>query len=107
MQLSMTMNFTAVILLAAALFCIGLYGAISRKSAVEILMALEMMGMAITINLIAIGRYVSPNPLDSWFFAVFLMVIAAAEAGIGLALTIALYRRSRTGEVDELDKLKG
>jgi len=103
----LTVNFTAVILLAAALFCIGLYGALSRKSAVGILMSLEMMGMAVAINLITIGRFVSPHPLDSWFFAVFLMVIAAAEMGIGLALTIALYRRSHTSEVDELDRLKG
>jgi len=103
----MTVNFTAVILLAAALFCIGLYGALARRSAVGILMSLELMGMAVTINLITLGRYVSPHPLDSWFFAVFLMVIAAAEIGIGLALSIALYRRSHTSEVDELDQLKG
>ncbi|MCL2332465.1 MAG: NADH-quinone oxidoreductase subunit NuoK [Actinomycetia bacterium] len=105
MQLSV--NFTAVILLAAALFCIGLFGALSRKSALGILMSLEMMGMAIAINLITLGRFVSPHPLDSWFFTVFLMVIAAAEIGIGLALIVALYRRSRTSEVDELDQLKG
>lgn len=103
----MTVNFMAVILLAGALFCIGLYGALTRKSAVGILMSLELMGMAVTINLITLGRYVTPHPLDSWFFAVFLMVIAAAEIGVGLALVIALYRRSRTSEVDELNQLKG
>jgi NADH-quinone oxidoreductase subunit K len=106
-MMSLTVNFTAVILLAAALFCIGLYGALARKSAVGILMSLEMMGMAVAVNLIALGRFVSPDPLGSWFFTVFLMVIAAAEVGIGLALTIALYRRSHTSEVDDVDELKG
>jgi len=105
--MSWTVDFTAVLLLAAALFCIGLFGALSRKSAVGILMSLEMMGLAVIINLVTLGRFVTPHPLDSWFFAVFLMVIAAAEIGIGLALTIALYRRSHTSEVDELDRLKG
>ena len=106
-MLTMTVNFTAPILLAAALFCIGLYGALSRKSAVGILMSLELMSMAITINLITFGRFMSPDPSGSWFFTVFLMVVSAAEIGIGLALVVALYRRSRTSEVDELDQLKG
>ncbi|MCL2324276.1 MAG: NADH-quinone oxidoreductase subunit NuoK [Actinomycetia bacterium] len=105
--MQLTVNFSAVILLAVALFCVGLYGALARKSAIGILMSLEMMSMAVTINLITLGRFVSPHPLDSWFFTVFLMVISAAEVGLGLALTIALYRRSHTSEVDEVDELKG
>jgi len=105
--LTYSVNFTAPILLAAALFCVGLYGALVRKSAVGILMSLELMSMAVTINLIAFGRFASPHPLNSWFFTVFLMVISAAEIGIGLALVVALYRQSHTSEVDELDQLKG
>jgi len=103
----LTVSYTAVILLAAALFVIGLYGVLVRKSAIGILMSLELMSMAVMINLITFGRFLHPNPLNSWFFTVFLMVIVAAEIGIGLALVIAIYRSERTSEVDDLDRLKG
>jgi NADH:ubiquinone oxidoreductase subunit K len=105
--MNLTIGYSAVLLLAAALFVIGLYGALARTSAVGILMSLELMSMAITINLITLGRFVSPSQATSWFFTVFLMVISAAEIGMGLALVLAIYRRSHTSEVDELNELKG
>jgi len=103
----LTVNYTAVILLTAALFTIGLYGVLTRKSAVGILLALELMSMAAMINLITMGHFVHPNPLNSWIFTIFLMVIVASEVGIGLALIVAIYRSNETSEVDDLDQLKG
>ncbi|MCL2654907.1 MAG: NADH-quinone oxidoreductase subunit NuoK [Coriobacteriia bacterium] len=107
MHLNLAVNYTAVILLAAALFVIGLYGVLTRKSAIGILLSLELMSMAIMINLITMGHFVNPSPLNSWFFTIFLMVIVASEVGIGLALIIAIYRSNHTSEVDDLDRLKG
>jgi len=95
------------LLFAAALFAVGLYGAISRKAAVSILMSLEIMLFAITLNLIAFARFVPGAQPHAWFFTIFLMVLGAAEVAIGLSLVVALYRRSRTSKVDELRELKG
>ncbi|MDR1412806.1 MAG: NADH-quinone oxidoreductase subunit NuoK [Actinomycetes bacterium] len=98
----------ACLLLAAALFVVGLYGAISHDSAVGILMSLEIMAIAVSINLMAFARFAAPAEQAAlWFFAVFLMVITAAELGIGLALVVAIYRRARTSDVDDLHELRG
>ena len=93
--------------LAAVLFCIGLFGALSKKSAVMVLMSLELMTNAVNLNLVAISRFVTPASMTGQFFAAFIMVVAAAEIGLGLALVLALYRRTRTIELDRLDELKG
>jgi NADH-quinone oxidoreductase subunit K len=98
----------ACLLLSAALFATGLYGAIARQSAISILMSLEIMAIAITINLVAFSRFgAADSQANGWFFALFLMVISAAEIGIGLALSIAIYRRAHTSDVDDLHELKG
>jgi NADH-quinone oxidoreductase subunit K len=93
--------------LAAVLFCIGLFGALSKKSAVMVLMCLELMTNAVNVNLVAISRFVTPASLAGQFTAAFIMVVAAAEIGLGLALVLALYRRTRTIELDRLDELRG
>lgn len=103
----MQVGVDAFLLLAAALFSIGLYGAISKKSTIGVLMSLEIMSIAITLNFVTLNRFVTPGSMTGWFFAIFTMVTAAAEIGIGLALLIALYTRSRTAEVDDLTELKG
>ncbi len=89
------------------LFCIGLYGALSKKSAVMVLMSLELMTNAVNINLVAISRFVTPASLDRPVLRGLLMVVSAAEIGLGLALVLALYRRTRTIELDRIDELKG
>ena len=93
--------------LAAILFATGLYGALSKKSAVMVLMSLELMANAVNINLVAFSRFITPSALTGQVFALFGMVIAAAEVGLGLALVIALYRRTGTIELDRADELKG
>jgi len=96
-----------MLLFAAVLFAIGLYGALSRKEAINILMSLEIMMIAVSLNLMGMARFVPGLQVHAWFFTMFLMVIGAAEIGIGLALVVAIYRKARTSEVDDLRELKG
>lgn len=103
----MTVGVEVFLGLAAVLFALGLYGAISRRSAVMVLMSLELMANAVNINLIALSRFVTPVRLTGQMFAIFSMVVSAAEIGLGLALVLALYRRTRSVELDTLDRLKG
>jgi len=103
----MRIGLEAYLLLAAALFALGLYGAVSKKGAVQVLMSLELMSIAVDINLIAFSRFVTPALMTGQFFTVFVMVISAAEVGLGLALVLAIFRQSRSAEVTELSELKG
>jgi NAD(P)H-quinone oxidoreductase subunit 4L len=97
----------AFVMLAAVLFSLGLYGAVSKKATVQVLMSLELMAVAININLVALSRFVSPRTMDGLFFAVFSMVDSAAEVGLGLALVLAVYKCLHDSEVTGLSKLKG
>ena len=103
----MRVGLEAFLMLAAVLFSLGLYGAVSKKATVQLLMSLELMAIAVNINLVAFSRFVTPKTVDGWFFAVFTMVVSAAEVGLGLALILAIYRRSRGSEVTDLTELKG
>ncbi len=96
-----------VLTLAAALFCIGIYGAITRRNAVGVLMGVELMLNAVNINLVAFWRYLEPQLVAGQVFALFVVVVAAAEAAVGLALIISLYRARHTINVDEADTLRG
>lgn len=103
----MRVGLDAFLMLAAALFALGLYGAVSKKGAVQVLMSLELMAIAVNINLVAFSRFVTPVSMDGLFFTVFAMVVSAAEVGLGLALVLAIYRRARSSEVTGLNELKG
>ena len=103
----MTVGPHAFMALAAVLFTIGLFGALSKKSAVMVLMSLELMTNAVNLNLVAVSRFVTPESMAGQFAAAFIMVVAAAEIGLGLALVLALYRTRRTVELDHIDRLKG
>jgi NADH:ubiquinone oxidoreductase subunit K len=91
------------LIVAAALFCIGLYGALSRKNAIGVLMGIELMLNAVNVNLVAFWRYITPQALTGQVFAIFVITVAAAEAAVGLAIIIAAYRRRDTVIVEELD----
>jgi NADH-quinone oxidoreductase subunit K len=91
---------------AAALFSIGLYGVLSRRNAIAILMSIELMLNAVNINLVAFWRYQQPAELNGQVFALFVFVVAAAEAAVGLALIITIYRRHQSVVVDDVDLLK-
>ena len=94
------------LVVAAALFCVGLYGALARRNAVAILMSIELMLNAVNINLVAFWRYIAPQALLGQIFAIFVTTVAAAEAAIGLALIIAIYRHRKTIEIEEIDLMK-
>ncbi len=98
----------AYLVLAAFLFCCGFYGALVRRNAIAMLMAIELMLNAVNINLVAFWRY-GPNRADlaGQTFAVFVIAVAAAEVAVGLALIIAIYRSRQTVNLDEIDMLRG
>jgi len=104
----MTPTLTIFLVLSAALFCIGLLAALSRRHAIFILIGIELMLAAANINFVAFWRF-SPEPAQPTgvIVAIFSIAIAAAEAAVGLALVIAVYRHYRTTNVDKLDQLKG
>jgi len=96
------------LLLSALLFAIGLAGALTRRNAIMALIGIEMMLNAANLNFIAFWRY-GPNPeaLTGVMFVIFSIAIAAAEAAVGLALIIAIYRHYKTTNLDEMKGLKG
>ena len=79
------------LIVAAILFCIGIYGVLARRNAVGILMGVELMLNAVNINLVAFWRYLNPTDVTGQAFALFVLVVAAAEAVVGLALIISVY----------------
>ena len=92
----------------AGLFSIGTFGVLTRRNAVAVLMSVELMLNAVNINLVAFWRYNSllPQDVSGQAFAAFVFVVAAAEAAVGLAIIIAVYRNRRSVVVDEVDMLK-
>ena len=94
------------LILAAALFCIGLYGVLSRKNAIAILLGVELMLNAVNVNLVAFWRYLNPARMAGQAFAVIVFAVAAAEVAVGLALIISVYRRRKTVVADEIDLMK-
>lgn len=95
------------LLVAAAIFTIGVYGVLSRRTAVAILMSVELMLNAVIINLVAFWRYLTPENMSGQAFAAFVFVVAAAEAAVGLAIIIAVYRTRKSVVVDDVNLLKG
>ena len=91
---------------SAILFCMGLYGALSKRSAIAVMMCLELMANAVNINLIALARYVTPTAINGQFFAIFVMVVAAAEVGLGLAIVLSIYRQRSSIDVQKVNLLK-
>jgi NADH-quinone oxidoreductase subunit K len=94
------------LLLSAALLCIGIYGVLSRRNAVAILMGIELMLNAVNLNLVAFWRYLSPLVISGQVFAVMVFAVAASEAAVGLALIISIFRRRSTVVAEEIDLMK-
>jgi NADH:ubiquinone oxidoreductase subunit K len=92
--------------LAAILFAIGIFGVLTRRNAVGVLMSLELMFNAANINLATFNKYIGPENLTGQIFAAFVIVIAAAEAVVGLAIVLLLYRNWRGIEVDRINIMK-
>ena len=93
------------LLLAAALFCIGVYGVVARRNAVLVLMSIELILNAVNLNLLAFAM--RNGSADGHTFALYVIAVAAAEVGVGLALVLLIYRNRRTIALDDLSEMKG
>ncbi len=100
------LNPSYFIALSAALFAIGLYGVISRKNAIAVLISIELMLTAVNINLVAFNKFLTPEAFIGQIFAIFVITVAAAEVGLGLAIVIAIYRNRKSVDLDDFDWMK-
>ncbi len=94
------------LVLSAILFSLGIYGVLTRRNAVLILMSVELMLNAASINMVAFAAYTSPERFIGIIFAIFIITIAAAEVGLALAIILRIFRTRRTANVDEVAELK-
>ena len=99
------MYLSEFLLLAAFLFCTGVYGVLARKNGVLVLMSIELILTAVNINLIAFGAF--HNDIAGQIFALFVIAVAAAEVGVGLAIVLLIYRNLHSIDLDKVDRLRG
>lgn len=95
------------LVLAAGLFALGLFGVLSRRNAISVLMGIELMLNGVSVNFLAFARHWGWATLDGPVFAVFVITVAAAEVAVALAIIITLYRRLRTSDPEAAADLKG
>ncbi len=99
------MQLNEFLILSAFLFCTGIYGVLARRNGVLVLMSVELMLNAVNINLIAFAAFT--KNVSGQVFALFVITIAAAEVGVGLAIVLLIYRNLKSPNLDEIDQLKG
>ncbi len=99
------MDLNYFLILSAFLFCVGVYGVLARKNGVLVLMSVELMLNAVSINLIAFSAF--QQTVSGQIFALFVITIAAAEVGVGLAIVLLIYRNLKSPDLDKIDELKG
>jgi NAD(P)H-quinone oxidoreductase subunit 4L len=104
MNFALQLNYYLV--LAAALFCVGIYGLISSRNVVRVLMSIELMLNAVNVNLLAFSNYIDPQNIRGQMFAIFVITVAAAEAAVGLAIVLAIYRNRQTIDMESFNLLK-
>ncbi len=93
------------LLLAAVLFCIGVYGVLARRNGVLVLMSIELILNAVNINLVAFGAF--HDTVAGQVFALFVIAVAAAEVGVGLAIVLLIYRNRQSVDLTEVNMMKG
>lgn len=93
--------------LAAILFCLGLYGVLSRRNLIAVLISVELMLNAASINFMAFNRFLAPHPVVGQIAALFIMAVAAAEAAIALSIIVALYRKLKSINIEQANELRG
>ncbi len=103
----MSIGLEHYLILSAVLFAIGLYGALAKRNTIIILMCIEIMLNAANIALVAFSRYITPVLLTGQVFVIFILVVAAAEAAVGVAIIISIYRNRETIDSTEVDSMKG
>jgi NAD(P)H-quinone oxidoreductase subunit 4L len=94
------------LILSAVLFCIGLFGVLTQRNVIKIIMCLEIMLNAVNIALIAFSQYVTPVALTGQIFAIFVMVVAAAEVAVGIAIIFTVYRNRESVDIENFNILK-
>jgi len=94
------------LLLAAALFCIGIYGLINSRNVVRVLMSIELLLNSVNINLLAFSGFLDDVAIKGQVFAIFVITVAAAEAAVGLAIILAIYRNRDTVDMERFNLLK-
>jgi NADH:ubiquinone oxidoreductase subunit K len=94
------------LIVGAILFSLGVFGALTRRNAIAILMAIELMLNGVNLTFVALARYLPQTQLQGQVFAVFVITVAAAEAAVGLAIVLGLYRNFKTVNVDEINLMK-
>jgi NADH-quinone oxidoreductase subunit K len=97
---------SAFLALALILFCIGLYGALTKRNTVIVLISVELMLNAVNINLVTFSKYGVDPSITGQIFALFAIAVAAAEAAVGLAILFSLYRNKRSVKIDEMNSMK-
>lgn len=95
------------LILGAAVFCIGVYGVLSSRNLIVTMMSLEIMLNAVAINFVAFARFMEPTRVSGKTFAIIVYALAAAEAALGLALIISIWRTENTVEIEKIDLLQG
>ncbi|MDJ0508947.1 MAG: NADH-quinone oxidoreductase subunit NuoK [Crocosphaera sp.] len=94
------------LLLAAALFCIGIYGLVISRNAVRVLMSIELLLNAVNLNLMGFSNFLDPVGIKGQIFTVFVITVAAAEAAVGLAIVLTIYRNRETTDMEQFNLLK-
>jgi len=97
---------THYLILGTILFCIGMFGVLSKRNAIAVLMCVELMLNAVNINFVAVERFVTPGTGLGHVFALFVIVVAAAEVAVGLALIISIYRQKKSVNLNDFNLLK-
>ena len=108
------MSLQAMLVVAAAVFAIGLYGSLSRRNVIAVFMSIELLFNAVTLTLVALGRYVAPQALGQdigaaltgQVFAMFVIAVAAAEVSLGLGIAFALYRNTESVDLTEAAQMR-
>ncbi len=103
----MPIPLSAYLLVAAVLFAVGIYAVIAQRSAVMILMGIEVLLNAVGLNIVAFWRFVRPEDYSAQIFLIIIVTIGAVEMGIGLAVMMLLYRNRQTVQVDKYKEMKG
>ena len=96
----------AFLIISSSLFCIGIWGLLNSRNAVRVLMSIELMLNAVNINLMAFSSYVDNNLIQGQVFTIFVITVAAAEAAVGLAILLSLYRNRVTVDMESFNLLK-
>jgi NADH:ubiquinone oxidoreductase subunit K len=94
------------LILATVMFFAGVYGFLTRRNLITILMSVELILNSVNINFLAFNRYLYPNKLEGMFFSIFVIAVAASEAAVAIAIIINIYRRFATINVEDVDELK-